>query len=58
MLAQGQTHDSTPRVHQQALTTDPFDNTCEVDAVSPKVAYEAVAGQRCLQQGEYQVDLI
>jgi hypothetical protein len=28
----------TPRVHQQALTTGPFKNTCEADAVSPEVA--------------------
>jgi hypothetical protein len=28
----------TPRVHQQVLTTGPFENTCEVDTVSPEVA--------------------
>jgi hypothetical protein len=28
----------TPRAHQQALTTVPFDNTCEEDVVSPKAA--------------------
>jgi hypothetical protein len=28
----------TPRAHQQALTTGPFGNTCEADAVSPEVA--------------------
>jgi hypothetical protein len=38
VLAQGQTQGSTPRAHQQALTTVPFENTCEVDAVSPEVA--------------------
>ena len=25
-------------MHQQALTTGPFGNTCEVDAISPEVA--------------------
>jgi hypothetical protein len=34
----------TPRVHQQTLATGPFGNTCEADAVSPKAAYEGVAG--------------
>jgi hypothetical protein len=38
MLAQGQTKFSTLTVHQQALTTDPFDNTCEANEVSPEVA--------------------
>jgi hypothetical protein len=38
LLAQGQTQGSTPRAHQQALTTGPFGNTCEADAVSPEVA--------------------
>jgi hypothetical protein len=38
MLAQGKTQGSTLIVHQQALTTGPFGNTCEVDAVSPEVA--------------------
>jgi hypothetical protein len=28
----------TPRAHQQALTTGPFGNTYEADAVSPEVA--------------------
>jgi hypothetical protein len=37
-LAQGQTQGSTLTVHQQALTTGPFGNTCEADAVSPEVA--------------------
>jgi hypothetical protein len=36
LLAQGQTQGSTPRAHQQALTTGPFGNTCEADAVSPE----------------------
>jgi hypothetical protein len=38
MLAQGQTQGSALTMHQQALTTGPFDNTCEADAISPKVA--------------------
>jgi hypothetical protein len=42
----------------KALTTGPFGNTCEEDAVSPEVAKRGVVGQRCLQQGEYQVELI
>jgi uncharacterized protein YjcR len=36
MLAQGQTQGSAPRAHQQALTTGPFNYTCEADAVSPE----------------------
>jgi hypothetical protein len=36
MLAQGQTQGSASRVHQQALATGPFNNTCEADAVSPE----------------------
>jgi hypothetical protein len=36
MLAQGQTQGSTPRAHQQALTTGPFSYTCEADEVSPE----------------------
>jgi hypothetical protein len=42
MLAQGQTQGLIPRVHQQALTTSPFGNTCEVDEVSPEVAMGAL----------------
>jgi hypothetical protein len=38
----------TARAHQQALTTGPFGNTCEADAVSPEVAKRGVEGQRCL----------
>jgi hypothetical protein len=37
-LAQGQTQGSALTMHQQALTTGPFGNTCEADAVSPEVA--------------------
>jgi len=38
LLAQGHTQGSSLIVHQQALTTGPFGNTCEADAVSPEVA--------------------
>jgi hypothetical protein len=38
VLAQGQTQGSVLIAHQQALTTGPFSNTCEADAVSPEVA--------------------
>jgi hypothetical protein len=44
--------------YQQALATSPFGNTCEANAVSPKAAKRGVAGHRCLQPGEYQVELI
>jgi hypothetical protein len=47
----------TPREHQQALTTGPFGSTCEADAVSLEETKRGVAGQECLQPGEYQVDL-
>ena len=33
----------------KTLTIDPFDNTCEVDEVSPKVEAGGLAGLRCLQ---------
>jgi hypothetical protein len=36
VLEQGHTQGSAPRVHQQALGTGPFGNTCEADAVSPE----------------------
>jgi len=45
-------------VHQQALATGPFENTYEVDAVSPEATKRGVAGQIFLQPGEYQVDII
>ena len=35
----------TPREHQQALTTSPFSNTYEADAVSPEAAKRGVVGQ-------------
>jgi hypothetical protein len=38
LLAQGKTQGSTPRVHQQALTTGSFDSTYEADAISLEVA--------------------
>jgi hypothetical protein len=34
---------------KKSLTTDPFDNTCEADEVSPKVEAGVVARLRCLQ---------
>jgi hypothetical protein len=37
-LAQGLTWVLVLIAHQQALTTGPFSNTCEIDAVSPEVA--------------------
>jgi hypothetical protein len=48
----------TPRAYQQSLAIGPFSNTCEADAVSPEAAKRGVVGQRCLQPGEYQVELI
>jgi hypothetical protein len=49
VLAQGQTQGSTPRMHQQALTTGPFGYTCEVDTVSLEETMGGVSRQRCLQ---------
>jgi hypothetical protein len=57
-LAQGQTQGSAPRVHQQALTTGPFGNTCEADAVSPEAVMGGLQDRDVYNQGEYQVDLI
>jgi hypothetical protein len=58
MLAQGQTQGSTPILHQQALTSGPFGNTYEADAVSPKVAMWELQDRDVYNQREYQVDLI
>jgi hypothetical protein len=58
MLAQGQTQGSAPRAHQQALTTGPFGNTCEADAVSPEAVMRGLQDRDVYNQGEYQVDLI
>jgi len=33
----------------KAITTDPFDNTCEADEVLPEVEAGVVARLRCLQ---------
>jgi hypothetical protein len=41
----------TPRVHQQALAIGPFDNTCEVDAVSPEETYEGLQDGDVYNQG-------
>ena len=44
MLAQGKTQGSTLQHHtNKTLTTDPFDNTCEADEVSPEVDAGVVA---------------
>jgi len=48
----------TPRAHQQALTTGPFSNTCEADAVSPEVAMGGSQDRDVFNQREYQLDLI
>jgi hypothetical protein len=40
----------THSMHQnKTLTTDPFNNTCEADEVSPEVEAGVVAGLKCLQ---------
>jgi hypothetical protein len=57
LLAQGHTQGSAPRAHQQALTTGPFGNTCEEDAVSPEAAMGGLQDKDVYNQGEYQVDL-
>ena len=50
MLAQGQTQGSMlQECTNKTLTTDPFNNTCEVDEVSPEVEAGVVARLRCLQ---------
>jgi hypothetical protein len=56
-MAQGQTQGSTPRVHQQALATGPFGNTCEADAVSPEATMRGLQDRDVYNQREYQVDL-
>jgi hypothetical protein len=56
LLAQGQTQGSAPRVHQQALTTGPFRNTCEADAVSPEVAMRGLQDRDVYNQKECKVD--
>jgi hypothetical protein len=59
MLAQGQTQGSTiQQSTNKTLTTGPFNNTYEENEVSPEAAKRGVARQRCLQPGEYQVELI
>jgi hypothetical protein len=50
LLAQGQTHGSTlQQCTNKTLTTSPFDNTCEVDEVSPEVEAGVIIGLKCLQ---------
>jgi hypothetical protein len=41
----------TPRVHQQALATGPFGNTCEVDAVSPEAMMRGLQDRDVYNQG-------
>jgi hypothetical protein len=41
----------TPRVHQQALATGPFGNTCEADAVSPEAAMRGLQDRDVYNQG-------
>ena len=57
MFSQGQTQGSSPRVHQQALTTGPFGNTYKEDVVSPKETMWGLQDRDVYNQGEYQVDL-
>jgi hypothetical protein len=57
LLAKGQTQGSTPRAHQQALTTSPFGNTCRADAVSPEAVMRGLQEKDVYNQMEYQVDL-
>jgi hypothetical protein len=54
----GKTQGLAPRVHQQALTTGPFENTCEEDAVSLEAVMGGLQERDVYNQGEYQVDLI
>jgi hypothetical protein len=50
MLAQGQTQGSTLEQRtNKTLTTGPFNNTWEVDEVSPEVKAGGVVGLKCLQ---------
>jgi hypothetical protein len=51
LLAQGKTQGSTPRAHQQALTTGPFGNTYKVNAVSPEVAMGGCGTQMYTTKG-------
>jgi hypothetical protein len=49
LLAQGQTQGSMLQQHtNKTLTTVPFDNTHEIDEVSPKIEEGVVAGLKCL----------
>jgi hypothetical protein len=57
LLAQGQTQASSPRVHQQALTTGPVGNACEEYAVSPEAVIRGLQEINVYNQREYQVDL-
>jgi hypothetical protein len=49
-LAQGKTQGSTlQHCTKETLTTGPFENTCEVNEVSPKIEEGGVARLKCLQ---------
>ena len=43
----------TPRAHQQSLTTGPFENTYEGDAVSPEVAMGGLQDRYVYSQGNF-----
>jgi hypothetical protein len=50
ILAQGQTQGSMiQQCTNKTLTIGPFDNTCEVDEVSPELEAKGVARLKCLQ---------
>jgi hypothetical protein len=52
LLVQGQTQGSAPRVHQQALTIGPFDNTYEADAISLEVSMGGLHDKDVYNQGD------
>jgi hypothetical protein len=50
VLAQSQTRGSMlQQCTNKTITTDPFNNTCEEDEVSPEVEAGVVVGLKCLQ---------
>ena len=51
LLVQGQTQGSAPRADQQALTTGPFGNACEADAVLLEVAMGSCRTQMSTTKG-------
>jgi hypothetical protein len=58
LLAKGPTQGSAPKAHQQALTTGPFGNTCEADAVSFEAVMGGLQDRDVYNRREYQEDLI